>query len=316
VIYPGNLNGAIGAWLKQSNQGGLVEKTQRLSSSYRKGANSSSVDLAAYMVSRVPATFAANVRVHEALAQAMPEFAPRSLLDIGAGPGTASWAALAGWSSITSITQCEQDQSFAWLAAKLNAESNLEALHQTTLIQKSEAGLASDIKAELVIASYMLAELPLDAMAQVAKRLWGRTEDVLLLIEPGTPQGFARLRSIRDTLLGQGAFVIAPCTHQNTCPMTGNNWCHFKTRVQRSREHMHAKQATVPFEDESFSYLVLSRKPVAQSGGRIIAPVMINKVAATLPLCNSPGLHDEIIASRDKPAYKRAKKIGWGDVWE
>jgi ribosomal protein RSM22 (predicted rRNA methylase) len=316
VIYPGNLNEAIGAWLKHSSQGGLVEKTARLSSSYRKGANSSSVDLAAYAVSRLPATFAANVKVHEALAEVLPDFAPLSLLDMGAGPGTASWAALACWPSITSITQCEQDQSFAWLAAKLNAESDLDALRQTKLIKKSEAGLAAVIKAELVVASYVLAELPLDSMSQVAKRLWDRTENILLLIEPGTPQGFARLRSVRETLLGQGAFVIAPCTHQNACPMTGSNWCHFKTRVQRSREHMHAKQATVPFEDESFGYLVLSRKAVPQTGGRIIAPVAINKVAATLPLCNSTGLHDEIIASRDKPAYKQAKKIGWGDVWE
>jgi ribosomal protein RSM22 (predicted rRNA methylase) len=316
VIYPGNLNEAIGAWLKQSSQSGLAEKTARLSLSYRKGANSSSVDLSAYVVSRVPATFASNVKVHEALSQALPEFAPQSLLDIGAGPGTASWAALARWPNITSIFQCEQDQSFAWLAAKLNAESGLEALRQSKLIQKSEAGLAPDIKAELVIASYMLAELPLDTMPPVAKRLWDRTEDVLLLIEPGTPQGFARLRIVRETLLGQGAFVIAPCTHQNICPMAGSNWCHFKTRVQRSREHMHAKQATVPFEDESFSYLILSRNVLQQTGGRIIAPVSINKVAASLPLCSSSGLHDEMIASRDKPAYKRAKKVRWGDVWE
>jgi ribosomal protein RSM22 (predicted rRNA methylase) len=316
VNYPGNLNEAIGTWLKQTSQIGLAEKTARLSASYRKGANSSSIDLAAYVVSRVPATFAANVKVHEALTLALPDFVPQSLLDIGAGPGTASWAAVDHWTSIKSITQCEQDQSFAWLAAKLNAESGLEALRQTTLIQKSEASLASAITAELVVASYMLAELPLDTMPQVAKRLWDRTENVLLLIEPGTPQGFARLRSIRETLMGQGANVIAPCTHQNACPMLGSNWCHFKSRLQRSREHMHAKQATVPFEDESFSYLVLSRQAVTQSGGRIIAPVLINKVAAKIPLCNSTGLHDEIIASRDKPAYKRAKKIGWGDVWE
>ena len=267
------------------------------------------------MVSRVPATFAANVRVLEAVARAMPGFAPRSLLDIGAGPGTASWAALARWSGIHSITQCEQDQSFAWLAAKLNAESGIEFLQNTTLLQKPEAGLASDIKAELVVASYMLAELPLHTMPGVARRLWDRTEDVLLLIEPGTPLGFARLRTVRETLLAQGAFFIAPCTHQNICPMAGNNWCHFKTRVQRSRDHMHAKQATVPFEDEAFSYLVLSRKPVPRSGGRVVGPVSINKVAATLPLCEASGLRDEVIASRDKPPYKRAKKTGWGDVW-
>ncbi len=313
--YPGNLNEALGAWLKLGGQGGLVEKTARLSSSYRKGANSSTVDLAAYVVSRVPATFAANVRVLEAVARAMPDFTPHSLLDMGAGPGTASWTALQRWESLSSITQCEQDQSFAWLAAKLNAESRLDVLQQTTLLQKPEAGLASNIKAQLVVASYMLAELPLHTMPGVARRLWDRTEDVLLLIEPGTPHGFERLRRVRETLLGQGAFVIAPCTHQNICPMAGNNWCHFKTRVQRSRDHMHAKQATVPFEDEAFSYLVLSRKPVPQSGGRVVAPVTVNKVAATLPLCDGAGLRDEVIASRDKPAYKRAKKTGWGDVW-
>jgi ribosomal protein RSM22 (predicted rRNA methylase) len=316
VNYPGTLNEAISTWLQQNSQGGLAGKTARLTDSYRKGANSSGVGLAAYVAARVPATYAANVRVQAAVAIALRDFAPVSLLDVGAGPGTASWAALAQWPHIQDIVQCEQDQSFAWLAAKLNGASGLSGLQRATLMQKSEANLSADLKADLVIASYMLAELPLQAMADVAQRLWDRARHVLLLIEPGTPQGFARLKVVRETLPGQGAFVIAPCTHQNTCPMTGSNWCHFKTRVQRSREHMHAKQAVVPFEDEAFSYLVLSRQSVAQSGGRIIAPISINKVAATLPLCDTTGLHSEVIASRDKPAYKRAKKIVWGDVWE
>lgn len=316
MIYPGKLNEAIGDWLKQNGQGGLAEKTAQLSASYRKGANSSTIDLAAYVVSRVPATFAANMKVHEALAKALPDFAPRSLLDVGTGPGTACWVAVAQWPSLKSVIQCEQDQSFAWLAAKLNGESDLTALQNATLLQKSESGLPLDVKAELVVASYMLAELPLHNMRDAAQRLWHRTEQVLLLIEPGTPQGFARLRSIRDVLLEQGAFVVAPCTHQNVCPITGSNWCHFKTRVQRSREHMHAKQATVPFEDEAFSYLVLSRQSPHQSGSRVVAPAAINKVAVTLPVCNATGLRDEVIASRDKPTYKRAKKIGWGDLWE
>lgn len=314
--YPGNLNEALAHWLKQESQGGLVEKTARLSSSYRRGANSSTVDIAAYMVSRVPATYTANIKVHEEMARALPDFAPRSLLDIGTGPGTATWAALVHWPSLETITQCEQDQSFAWLAAKLNLESDLPALEAATLLQKPESSLPLDVEADLVVASYMLAELPHHAMPAVAQRLWERTLQVLILIEPGTPQGFARLRSIRDALLGQGAFVIAPCTHQNACPMTGSNWCHFKTRVQRSRDHMHAKQAKVPFEDEAFSYLIVSRKPILQSGSRVVAPVSVNKIAATLPVCNATGLGDEVIASRNKPAYKRAKKIGWGDVWE
>ena len=147
--YPGNLNEALAHWLKQESQGGLVEKTARLSSSYRRGANSSTVDIAAYVVSRVPATYAANIKVHEEIARAFPNFTPRSLLDIGTGPGTASWAALVHWPSLETITQCEQDQSFAWLAAKLNLESNLPALEAATLLQKPEASLPTDVKAEL-----------------------------------------------------------------------------------------------------------------------------------------------------------------------
>jgi ribosomal protein RSM22 (predicted rRNA methylase) len=315
VTYPGELNAAIAAWLSHSGQGGLVEKTAQLSASYRKGQSSSAVDLSAYVVSRVPATFAANVKVLAAVTQAMPDFSPHSLLDIGTGPGTASWAALARWPELQKIIQCEQDQTFAWLASKLNAESGIHTLQQTNLLQKSEAALQQDVKADVVVASYLLAELPLHTMPQLAQRLWARTSQVLVMIEPGTPQGFARLRSARDTLSGRGAFVLAPCTHQNACPMKSGDWCHFKTRVQRSREHMHAKNATVPFEDEAFAYLIVSRMQASQFGARIVAPPRNGKVGVVLPLCDGAGLHDEMIARRDKATYKRAKKKTWGQVW-
>jgi ribosomal protein RSM22 (predicted rRNA methylase) len=313
VNYPGDLDAGVAGWLE--GRGGSAVATAELTRAYRAGKTSSGLHLAAYVVARLPATFAANQRVHAALAEALPEFGPQSLLDVGTGPGTASWAACSQWLSLKSVTQCEQDPLFAGLAARLNAASNIEILQSAQLHQTSEAALPLDEKADLVVASYMLAELPLPSVSATALRLWQRTQQVLVLIEPGTPQGFERLRMVREALLGQGAFVIAPCTHQFHCPMAGKNWCHFKTRVQRSREHMHAKQATVPFEDEAYSYLVLSRRPVALAGGRVVAPASINKVAATLPLCDASGLRDEVIASRDKPAYKRAKKIGWGDVW-
>ena len=347
MIYPGALNEAVAQWLAANAAGGLAAKTADLSASYRKGATSSHVDVAAYLVARVPATYAANVKVQQALAEVMPAFEPQSLLDIGTGPGTASWAALAQWPTVARVTQCEQDKTFSGLAAALNTASGLEPLRNAEMVLKSEVTLDADRRADLVVASYMLAELPLEDMAKVAARLWARTERVLLLLEPGTPQGFARLRKLREVLLGQGALVIAPCTHQLPCPMTGTDWCHFKTRVQRSREHMHAKQATVPFEDEAFSYLVLAKDPLSPSapiplrdlpqqvgegkvalpqlvggaarraeGGRVIAPVSINKVAATLSLCTEGVVRETVIASRDKPAYKRAKKAQWGDVWE
>jgi ribosomal protein RSM22 (predicted rRNA methylase) len=316
VKLPGDLDAAIAAWMADHGRGGLATAAQQLSAAYRKGDTSSHVNLAAYVATRVPATYEANVYVQQALAAALPGFAPRSLLDVGAGPGVASWAVVNAWGSIEKITQCEQDKNFAGLAAGLNAGSGVNALSQAEIILKSEATLPPDLSADLVTVSYMLAELPLALMPQTATRLWAKARQVLVLIEPGTPQGFARLRAVRETLQGQGAFVLAPCTHQNVCPMSDSDWCHFKTRVQRSREHMHAKQASVPFEDEAFSYLVLSRQPAPQSGARVVAPVVISKAGVSLRLCDVSGLRDVTVASRDKASYKRAKKSAWGHVWE
>ncbi len=313
---PGELDAAIAAWMQAHGRGGLSTSVQKLSDAYRKGNTSAHVDLAAYVATRLPATFKANQAVHEALEKTLADFAPRTLLDIGAGPGVASWAALEAWPTIEKITHCEQDKNFAGLAAILNTGSALPALSGAEIILKSEATLPEDVMADVVVASYMLAELPLEQMPQAAARLWARAQQVLVLIEPGTPQGFARLRAIRQKLLGQGAFVLAPCTHQNSCPMTATDWCHFKTRVQRSREHMHAKGGTVPFEDESFSYLILSRQQTTQAGARIVSPPILSKPGIALRLCDSTGLRNEVVASRDKPTYKRAKKKNWGDMWE
>ena len=76
---------------------------------------------------------------------------------------------------------------------------------------------------------------------------------------------------------------------------------------------MQAKNAVVPFEDESFSWIAVSRKPAALAKLRIIAPPLVNKVAATFKTCGSDSAGETVIASRDKAAYKRAKKLRWGD---
>ena len=76
---------------------------------------------------------------------------------------------------------------------------------------------------------------------------------------------------------------------------------------------MQAKAATVPFEDESFSWLAVSRHALTPPKFRIIAPPIVNKVAATFKTCGPLGLSQTAIASRNKPAYKLARKLNWGD---
>ncbi len=312
--YPGELSAAVARLVDVARD--LRDAAQSLTAAYRNGKDSSHINLVAYLATRVPATYAANRRVMSELQRLRPDFAPQAVLDVGAGPGTASWAALAQWPNVSHVSQVEKSTPFMALAKALNGQSEVPALMAAEVVSGNVLKLPLGHKADLVIASYVLAELPMAEISAAVDNLWRCAGDVLILIEPGTPAGFDRLRLVRSRLLGAGGQVVAPCTHHFVCPMERDDWCHFKVRVQRSRAHMKAKNAAVPFEDEAYSYLVIQREKLVVSGDRVLSPPSISKVAVSLRLCTDQGVATPQIASRDKPAYKRAKKIGWGDLWE
>ena len=57
---PSDLKAAIDRYLAESAAGSLVEKTTRMSERYRQGRGSdNALDFGAYLVARLPATFAA-----------------------------------------------------------------------------------------------------------------------------------------------------------------------------------------------------------------------------------------------------------------
>jgi ribosomal protein RSM22 (predicted rRNA methylase) len=98
--------------------------------------------------------------------------------------------------------------------------------------------------------------------------------------------------------------------------MSGADWCHFSVRLARSRAHMIAKGASVPFEDERYAYVVAAREPIARSAAaRIIKPPVETRPGVTLPLCEADGLRNTFIARRDKDAYRRVRKLEWGDLF-
>ncbi len=293
--------------------GGLKDQAAQLSSAYDRAQSSADVSLAAYVATRLPATFAAVSRVLELVDEVVIGFKPKSMLDVGAGPGTASWAAVEQWPGLAKLTMVERDGRFADLAKAFSRSSDDEAL-KSAVVEQSDLNALKG-QAELVIAAYVFAEQRQELAGDLALKLWGACTGLLVIIEPGTPDGFARIRAARAALLGAGAHMVGPCTQAHSCPMAGDDWCHFKTRLQRSRHHMQAKGATVPFEDESFAFVAVSRSEVALPQTRIIAPPATNKVGTTLRLCGHSGVEELVIASRDKPAYKLSKKKSWGDSW-
>jgi ribosomal protein RSM22 (predicted rRNA methylase) len=327
--FPPELTIALEALLEGVPRKELAAAAKDMSDRYRQGETSrpitTTLQATAYAVARMPATFAASSAVFARLVEVIPAFAPHSLLDAGAGTGAASWAAVTQWPGLTSVTMLDRNPALRALARRLADEGPLT---------KAEI-LAGDLgaikpKADLVVASYVLAELPEDEAAQAAVDLWECAGLALVLVEPGTPDGFARIRAARAALIKAGAHVAAPCTHDGDCPMRSvrdsgsdhnriDDWCHFSQRLARSRDHMLLKDARVPFEDERYCYVVVTREKVAKgarmSHSRVLAPPLETKPGLTFKLCDETGLRAQFVASREKDEYRRARRLGWGDLF-
>jgi ribosomal protein RSM22 (predicted rRNA methylase) len=249
----------------------------------------------------------------EHIAEMLPDFRPRTLLDVGAGPGTALWAAADCWPDIASASMIEGSAAMRSWGEMLAREAGVPDV-------RWHGGDAADHLArqsphDLVTLAYVLSELAPDAQQVLIERLWALTGDTLLIVEPGTPAGWRRVLRVRDALLGAGAHMIAPCPHAQACPLQEPDWCHFSRRVARSRVHRLAKEADVPWEDEKYIYLAVSRRAAALPRARVIAPPPHASGRISLKLCRHDGTTaQQLVTRRQGEDYKTARRLDWGDT--
>jgi ribosomal protein RSM22 (predicted rRNA methylase) len=268
-------------------------------------------DALAYLAVRLPATYAAVRASFAAVAEARPDFAPKSALDVGAGPGTALWAATECWPSVADVLLVEASPVFRAFGEQLAAE-----IRQPHITWRTSDVARDEIDGEprdLVTLTYVLNELAPANRPQLVERLWRLTVDTLVIVEPGTPAGWQHILAARRQLIDFGAHVIAPCPHANACPLQPPDWCHFARRVARSRLHRQAKGADVPWEDEKFSYLAVSRTWAAAAGARVIARPRKASGRVTLKLCRPDGsAAEQLFSRRDGALFRRASRSDWG----
>jgi len=293
----------------------LQQAAQTLSQRYRSTARSGqpllrrNSEAAAYALSRMPATYGA---LWTALGWALDccDVRPRSLLDVGAGTGAATWAA-AQRLDLDEITCLEAEPAMANLGQKLMAESPLA---KTRWLSGDLRRGALPCSAQLLLCAYVLNELPPDSLEGALKALWDSTEQLLLLAEPGTPEGSALLQRCRSLLLSWGGTLAAPCPGGGACPLAKDSadWCHFACRVPRSKIHRLLKGGDAPYEDEKFCYLAVCKGPARPAAGRILRHPRIETGRVGLRLCCAEGLQDLSLRKKDA-AYKAARKAAWGD---
>lgn len=315
---PEELQEAINKELISQNRGSLKESQQKLSERYLKHGHDrtnymrSESDRLAYVAARMPATYSACSTVFAEVAKRM-HTPCRTLLDLGSGPGTALWAAVSAFPLLNRLSALEQDGELAALGKRLALSSPLQALRtaqwQPGNLQKCETLPQHD----LVVMSYVLGELDPLTIPSLIEHAFKAATHALIIIEPGTPAGFERIRLVREQLIALQGQMIAPCPHMLACPMTGSDWCHFAARLNRTSTHRTIKEGTLNYEDEKYSYVAFGKSPVTLTNGRILRHPLKRSGHIQFTLCTPDGLKQETVSRKAGDLYKQAKDASWGD---
>ena len=321
--YAAELRTALTRAVRGIDERELTRATEALVSRYRSVAPAARpilatrVHVAAYAAYRMPATHAALARVLDDVSRS--GLAPRTLLDLGGGTGAAAWAAAGAFESLVSITVLDQVEDALTLGRELVAEAPSPVLARATF-RRAVAGAWPALEADLVTVSYVLSELD-DAQQDTLVADAMRRGRALVVAEPGTPDGYARVLRVRSTLLAAGWVLLGPCPHAADCPLAQGDWCHFAARVSRSAEHRRLKGAELSYEDEKFSWVaaaapgVVEPMPAEERSGRILRHPLKRKGFVEFHVCRPDGTAGrEVVSKKAGERYRRARDAEWGDA--
>lgn len=220
-------------------------------------------------------------------------FQPKRILDVGIGAGSASAAALEllngrkdvmdnsyGYNGVEWLhgidpSQSMRDASGIMLSTLLEEQSHSNKSRKgSTRLTFGDSILSSgrsDVAQsggtfDLALCSYTLHEIPsVPASLSMAAIVWEKLAPagVAIFIEPGTPDGFNALRSIRSMLLDvcppvstenedgdEECHVIAPCTHNGTCPMIRHQKNFFRKKMMEEEAKMQQLAESLEEDDD------------------------------------------------------------------
>ncbi|MFD0344072.1 small ribosomal subunit Rsm22 family protein [Streptomyces sp. NPDC127117] len=274
-------------------------------------------DVAAYAAYRMPATFEAVRSALAALREAAPDWRPATHTDVGGGTGAASWAVAGAWEAEGPRTAVlDWAEPALALGRELAGLSGIPALRAAEW-RRARIGAGLELApADLVTVSYVLKELTADVRTALVDSAAAAAQAVVV-VEPGTPDGYARIIEARDRLIAAGLTVAAPCPHSDACPIEpGTDWCHFSARVSRSSLHRQVKGGSLPYEDEKFSYVVATRFGTEPVTARVTRKPQIRKGQVLLDLCTrDEALRRATVTKRHGELYRAARDVAWGDEW-
>lgn len=250
----------------------------------------------AYLRYHLPLNTARTLCVLEDLATLVPDL-PRceTIVDLGAGPGSSSVAALLRLPAAPRRYILTDRSGGALRAARevLAGCARRSGQPEPKVVCRQEKlpELPAIPSGSLVLMGMVLNELrprPREGIdvEHLVRRLERRLPPgtVLAIIEPALRAPGLRLLELHDRLVeSSGWEILAPCTHQRTCPLLrarGRPWCHFHFdwRAGPSVESI-ARPLGLHCEKGALAYLVARRRaPSSRSEDVTSAPPDLGRV--------------------------------------
>ncbi len=231
-----------------------------------------------------------------------------TLIDIGSGTG-ATILAIDNLINLKEITAFEINDHMMGVGKTLTEDIAEKVNWHKLDITKDEISISADI----VSVSYVLNELNPNDRIKVLDKIWEASKDLILIVDTGTPTGFSVVLEARNYLINKGGNVVAPCPHNDRCKSL---WCHFVTRVNRSKLHKLIKEAEAPYEDEKYSFVCISKSSNDQCYSRVTRHPIIGKGHIELELCSKDKLEKIVVSKKDGEFYKKGRKLRAGDSFD
>lgn len=248
---------------------------------------------------------------------------PRSVLDLGSGPGPLAFAALDA--GATTVVAADRSKPALDLARTLATEAGEGIATRDWSPEKP----VPEGKFDLITMGHVVNELYNGQIAPRAQLLESILQRVnpqgsLVVLEPALRDTSRALLQVRDVLVERGYAIRAPCLFQGACPalIKESDWCHAERswRMPRLVEDL-ARTAGLHKDSLKMSYLVLAPKgeawPAVPEGSlfRIVSEALEGKGRQRFMGCGPEGRVG--LAMQDKHETERNRlffKVGRGDV--
>lgn len=167
-------------------------------------------------------------RIFTEISKRNPKFSPESLMDFGAGLGSASWAGVHEFGkSLKRVAAIEPNVNMRQLGKFLTKDVEPEILWTDSLSMIPGAGSERG-QFDIAIIGYVLPELPsAKAREVILDTIFSRVKKngYFVLVDYGSPKGFRFINDFRNKIIEmprEEANIVAPCPHHKKCPLASN----------------------------------------------------------------------------------------------